>query len=423
MVQDKVFLLIFSTIIAAIPAGIWLYIFFGKTERSKKVLAAVFGLGCLTAPALLLLQVLWQKFPRFDLATFIETSITQQSAMFVATFVLFGAMEEIIKLYVVNAVDKKTLLIQKIDDSIRYSLAAALGFSFTENIYYLIQFWPVISTGELIGMYIFRSIFTAAAHMIFSGVFGFYYGLGKFSIYLREHRKQVGKSQFFNRFISKIFRIPLSHSYQQRMVVKGLFISILMHATYNFLLQYNIILPVLIFVILGFAYVQYLLSRKAGHLILATDISTKKTSTMAKKDEDVIIELLGMWFKDKRYVDVIHICERLLERDPDNNIVKIFKARALDRMDKNDIYRKILGTVMKSSDERSSSDNSKLTKYIHAKEKLQKSKGRNSKEDRKKELELRKKRLEEIEAQKRKIQTIDQDPKSSKTGDDTFDIK
>ncbi len=371
MFENKFVLLGISTIAAAVPIAVWLYFIFRKSERSKKTLALVFGIGCFTAPALLLMQELWDKFPNFNLAAFIENNISDQNTTFIAMFVLFGALEEIIKFYVVSGIDKKTLLIQKINDSIRYSLAAALGFAFTENIYYLVEFWPSISLGELVGMFVFRSLFTACAHMIFSGIFGYYYGIGKFSFYLKKQEKSIGKrSSLGTKIISKIFRIPMSHAYQQKMVLKGLVISIVLHAGYNYLLQYNAVLPVIAFVICGFGYLVYLLNRKAGHLLLATDVSSKKTSTLAKKDEDVILELLGMWFKDKKYVDVIHICERLLERDPDNTVVKLFKAKALDKMDDKNIYKKILGTVVKTPDGLSEDDHSRLTKYIEEKEKI-----------------------------------------------------
>lgn len=374
MPQNPIVLLGISTLFAAIPVGIWLYILFSKHEKSKKTVALVFGIGCFTAPALLGLQYLWDKFPRFDLATFIETSITTQSKMFIAMFILFAAMEEIIKHFVVSRIDKKTLLITKVNDAIRYSFAAALGFSFTENIYYLYEFWPSISTGELVQMYIFRSIFTSCAHIIFSGIFGYYYGIGKFSIQISEQQEISGKKNRISRILANIFGIPKSHAYQQQMILKGLIIAIVLHATYNYILQYNIIPPALIFVVLSFLYLRYLLKRKAGHLVMTTDLSKAKKSTLAKKDEEVVIELLGMWFQEKKYVDVIHICERLLERDPDNKVVKLFKAKALDKMDLKDSYRNIIGSVLKSSDDLSDKDRSIITKYATEKEEFQKTK-------------------------------------------------
>ena len=154
------------------------------------------------------------------------------------------------------------------------------------------------------------------------------------------------------------------------MVLKGLFIAISLHVVYNYLLQFNIVLPIIGFVIAGYIYLQYLLSRKAGHLILTTDISSKKPSTIAKKDEAVVMELLGLWFQEKRYVDVIHICERLLERDPDNNVVKLFKANAIDKMDDKDTYKTILKTILHHNKDLDQNDRSILSKYIDIKESL-----------------------------------------------------
>ncbi len=374
MLSNPLFLLGLSTFFAAIPVAIWLYILFSGQAQSRKTVALVFLLGCFTAPALLGIQYVWDFFPQFNLAAFIEESIQTQAKMYIAMFVLFGALEEIIKHYVITVVDKKTVLIKTIGDAMRYSIAAALGFSFTENIYYLYEFWPSISIGQLTTMYIFRSIFTACAHMIFSGIFGYYYGIGKFSIEIIKQNKLVGKISGFSKALARIFNIPLSHAHQQHMVVKGLFIAIFLHAIFNYLLQYNIIIPVVAFVILGYLYLRYLLSRKAGHLVLITDVSEKSKSTIAKKDEDVVVELLGMWFKDGRYVDVMHICERLLERDPDNNVVKLFKAKAMDKMENKNIYKSVLGAVLKSKDDLSVNEKNKIAKYTAEKERLKKEK-------------------------------------------------
>lgn len=366
--DNSTLLLIISTIFAAIPAAIWLYVFLRNDSNSKKTVGMVFLLGCLTAPILLGIQYLWEEAPRFNLASLIEENIHTQSTMFILMFVLFGAMEEIIKLYVVRAVDKTTNLIKKINDAIRFALVAALGFSFTENIYYLYEFWPSISGGELMGMYIFRSIFTACAHMIFSGVFGYYYGVGKFSVVIAQAKQLTEGTDWATKAISKIFRLPVAEGFRQKMIVKGLFIAILMHATFNFLLQFNIILPVIGFVIVGFIFLKFLLSRKAGHLILAIDPSTRRPATIAKKNADVVVELLGMWTNDKRYVDVIHVCERLLERDPDNVVVKLFKAKAMDAMDDSDPYKKILNTVVKTNDDLTARQKSIISKYTEEKE-------------------------------------------------------
>ncbi|MBI4235705.1 PrsW family intramembrane metalloprotease [Candidatus Peregrinibacteria bacterium] len=364
MLENPIFLIATATLAAGVPVGIWIYFIFSEKLKSKKTVVLVFLLGCLTAPALLGIQYLWDFFPQFNLQAFIENSISDQNKMFIASFILFGAMEEIIKMAVIVKVDKHTLLINTFNDAIRYSIASALGFSFIENIYYLYQFYQSIGTGELIGMYIFRSIFTTAAHMIFSGIFGYFYGASKFSIDLRKQQEISGKKNYIENIIAKLFNIPKSQAAQQKILLKGLFIAVGIHAIHNYLLQFNKTAPVMIFDVLGYLYLQYLLKRKAGHLILATDISEVKKTTLAKKDEEVVLELISMWFKEKKYVDVIHICERLLERDPDNKVVKLFKAQAIDKLDDKDVYKKIISSVIKTKEDVNEKDKNIMEKYI-----------------------------------------------------------
>jgi len=390
MPSNPLILLPLLSIVAAIPGIIWMFILFKKTKEKKTTIMLIFGLGLLTAPALILLQKLWDKVPiwctnypwivshnlcpQIDLVDAIQGVVETQSLLFLSLFLLFGALEEIIKHYVISTVDKKTTLIKTINDTIRYSFVAALGFAVSENVFYLYKDWAMLSQnkGALIELYILRSTLTAAAHMIFSGIFGYYYAMGKFSIYITKQKRLTGDISKTEKLISKIFKIPLSQAYQQKMVLKGLIIAITAHVSYNFLLQYNYKFPVIIFVVLAFLFLNYLLKRKAGHLIINTDLSKKRSSTIAKKDSDVIVELLGMWFKEKRYVDVMHICERLLERDPDNKIVKLFKAKAMDKMDDQDTYKSILESMLKSKDEMPEKDKNTLSKYISEKEMFEK---------------------------------------------------
>lgn len=421
MLDNPIALLGLSTLLAAIPIAVWLFITLKQGPSSKKIALLVFGFGCITAPALLGLQVVWEgrtalimalipisalaifildsyykkaialilmiaciassymenlqwlwniKIPQFNLQSAIDTNASSYLTATILSLILFVVMEENIKLYVMRTIDRKTLYISKINDAMIYAIAAALGFSFAENIYYLYSWWPSISTSELITMFIFRGIFTTAAHMTYSGIFGYYYGIGKFSMVINQQNLIEGTQDKISSYIAKIFNIPPSEGFRQKNVLKGLFIAMGLHFSVNLMLQLQqdygvqILLPIVILAnIAMYAFLQYLMNRKAGHLILLTDPSTKKSSTMGKKDEDVVIELMNMWLKDQRYVDVIHICERLLERDPDNTVVKMFKAKAMDEMDEKNIYKKILGTVIKTDDDLSANDKSIITKY------------------------------------------------------------
>lgn len=407
--------MIAAVIASAIPIIIWLSVFFDKKEKGKKTVALIFLLGCLTAPTLLGIQYLWDIFPQFNIAVFIEDHISTQSTEFIFTFILFGAMEELIKLYVIKAVDERTVLINTVNDAVRYSIVSAMGFSFIENAYYLYQFWGSISGGELAGMYIFRSVFTTCAHIIFSGIFGYYYGIGKYSIVMTQQQQLTSGISKSTRWIAKLFNLPLSQGYRQKVVLKGLLLAIGIHATFNYLLQVSKLGPVILIVILGFFFLQYLLSRKSGHLLLTQDITKKAKATIAKKDKEVVIELLGMWFKDQRFVDVIHICERLLERDPDNRVVQLFKAKAMDQMDENHTYKKILGKILRTQDEMSEYDRNIINKYTEEKEEFEKAKMKI-----KKQLEKEGKTF--IDTQTKAEKSNNKSPVEKFTGDGTFQL-
>jgi len=177
----------------------------------------------------------------------------------------------------------------------------------------------------------------------------------------------AGKADLSTRMLSKLTKMPIPKAHREKTILKGLILAVVLHATFNYLLQYNVMIPVIIFVVLGYLFLRYLLKRKAGHLVLLTDVSEKEKSMLPKKDEDVVLELLGMWFKDRRYVDVIHICERLLERDPDNNVVKLFKAKAVDHIDDKNVYKKILKSMLRSKEDLSVDDKNIISKYLEQK--------------------------------------------------------
>lgn len=469
MLDNPIILLGLCTLLAAIPIAVWLFFTIQKGPSSKKIALLTFACGCITAPALLSLQVVWEgktpaivalipililvviiaesytkkiiavilaigcvatnyiadfkwiwdiKVPQFDLQSAIQTNVTSYLTATVLSLLLFVILEENTKLYVMRTIDKKTLYISRINDAIIYSVAAALGFSFGENIYYLFSAWPLVETKDLITMYVFRSIFVTGAHMTYSGIFGYYYGIGKFSMVINKQNVVEGTQDKITQIITKLFNLPPSEGYRQKTVLKGLLMAMTMHFSINLMLQlqedygYRILFPIVILSnIAMFAFLQHLLDRKASNLILLTDPTTKKSSTMGKKDEDVVLELMNMWMKDQKYVDVIHICERLLQRDPDNNVVKMFKAKAMDEMDEKNIYKKVLGTIIKTDDDLSSNDKSIISKYVSQSEAQNKNK---PKEEEK---------VKETKKENEKPQTeVKKDILANLTGEGTFKL-
>lgn len=350
--DNPIILYIISGILAFIPAAIWLSIIFQRTKR-RGIQILIFVGSIFSVVPVFLLQYFLELFPQFDVLKFLDSNFQNQNVQLIFLFISVGIVEEIVKQFLVRFIDRKYLLIQTINESIQYSLVAALGFAFAENIFYIFSIYSQFGIQQLFVTYLFRAVFTTCAHMIFSGFFGYYYGIAKFSLNIVEQSKWMGKKQRFTRFIGNLMQVSNYEAYKKITVLKGLSIAILLHAMFNLLLQFNQIILVAVFVLCSYFLLRRLLSQKSGRLILIADQDNQNRSTMANKDEEVVIELLGLWFKEKKFVDVIHICQRLLERDPGNKVVMLFKAQAADKLSNNDIYGKLLKSLFPSNSEKS----------------------------------------------------------------------
>jgi RsiW-degrading membrane proteinase PrsW (M82 family) len=345
-------LYLISGVLALVPAVIWLSIIFTKTKR-RGLTTLIFAGSIFSVVPVFLLQYFLNLFPQFDVLQFLQQNIQDQNINFILLFVSVGIVEEIVKQALVRFVDKHYMLITTINESITYSLVGALGFSFAENIFYIYSIYTQLGIEQLFAAYLFRSVFTTCAHLIFSGFFGYYYGIAKFSLNIVEQARMTGEKKPLTAWVADKFSLSSFEAYKQLTILKGASIAIIMHAAFNFLLQFNQILPVVVFVVTGFAVLLALLSKRSGKLILISDVDNRHSSTMANKDEEVVIELMGMWFKEKKFVDVIHICQRLLQRDPGNRVVQLFKARAIDQLEKNDSYGQILKNLFPGPEKKS----------------------------------------------------------------------
>lgn len=325
--QEQIIRVAIVTLLASAPAIIWSIVIFRGRKTSRWPLFLAFFLGTLTVTPIMGLNYLWLYFPQFDIYKAIEENITEVHAAALATLIVVGIVEEYVKNLVVRIVDKTKIGIHTINDALKYSILAGLGFAFTENIFYFYYIWQSSGIFGLLFPLIFRSVFTVCAHMIFSGIFGYYYGVAKFSRPILEQKIWLGEKATFNQYMSKLLGQDEAATYKQLTMMKGLLIAMGIHATFNFSLEFSKLLPVIVIVFLGFMYLLYLMAHKAGAIAFTGD---ERGSTIHKKDEDVVLELLGMWTKEGKYQDVIDICQRLLMRDPDNKVVKLFQARAMD---------------------------------------------------------------------------------------------
>ncbi|MFA7277869.1 MAG: PrsW family glutamic-type intramembrane protease [Candidatus Gracilibacteria bacterium] len=331
-------------------------------------MALVFIGGIATVIPLLIIQKLFATFPELNVVQIIPGNIPNVAIAQLIIIIFLGMLEEIFKQTFLRTVDNKWLLVETVNDSIKLAMIAALGFSFAENIYpYFFTLLQYGSYKELMGAYFVRSLFTSAMHMSVAGIFGYYYGISKFAIDFREQSKWSGEKMYLTRCISWIFGTPQSESFREQKILRGLFIAMGIHGAFNFLVQFQLVMPALLLVIGSFGYLMFLMNRKAGSLLMINSDIYSHESAMPKKDEDVITELVSMWLKEKKYQDVINICERLLERDPNNNVIKLFKVQAVDLLEGNDPYQKTLSTLLEKKTV--VNDQSQITKWIELQKK------------------------------------------------------
>jgi len=321
---------IICILLACLPAIIWSYVFLNRRDKNFKTYLWIFLGGTLTVFPILAYQILYSKTigqTSYDIVGPLR-EVLSPNMWYVVLYSFVGITEEFVKFLIVKITDKRhPEIISTLADSLKLGILAALGFAFSENIIYFIRIWTRHGFDGLMGPFIFRSVFTVCAHLIFSGIFAYYYGISKFAKDFIDFQKWQG---------DKVTIVDY-YKFKRKYLLKGLFLSMGLHAVFNTMLSiklpYNINILLVILQVAGmFMYLQYLLNQKTGNLTFI--LGEKFHSQMKSKDEDVVLELIGEWYKKEKYTEVIGICERLLKRDPDNNVVKIFMNKSKDALEK-----------------------------------------------------------------------------------------
>ena len=269
--MDQIIQLVGSTILACVPAIIWGHIYYSRKPKGKRLTALTFIVGALSVFPILIYKFLWQFFPwmnafrfadgyRTDIIGFSNIMILPLSI--IITFMIVGIIEEVMKMISVKVVDDDE--IKTIDDSIEFFIIAALGFSFTENILYFYNIWLAHGSGNLFLPFLFRSSFSTFAHLLFSGVLGYYYGTAHFAkpILQEELRKN---RKHWTVWMSKVFFIKKETLFHEERLLEGLIISIGLHALFNILLEMNLTFMIVPFLVSGYLAINYLFDKKESH--------------------------------------------------------------------------------------------------------------------------------------------------------------
>lgn len=260
-----------SILLAFIPVFIWGRIFYGKNPENRSLTTITFFAGALAVFPILIYKSLWAVFPwmnAFRLADQYQDDIIGFSNLIflplsvIITFMIVGCIEEIMKLLSVKVIDENE--IKDIDDSMEFFIIAALGFSFTENILYFYNIWLTQGPQNLLLPFLFRSSFSTFAHLLFSGILGYYYGIAHFATPILQEELRANRQKWVV-WAHKVFDIRKSHLFHKEVLLEGLLISIGLHALFNIFLEMNLTFMIVPFLVGGYMALNYLLNKKESH--------------------------------------------------------------------------------------------------------------------------------------------------------------
>ena len=246
-----------GVLLAFVPSFGWLAFWYLKDYHEPEPMrhvALAFAFGALAV--LPLLAVRWQldEFsPNLQETLSLFRGYYPVLAL-VCGAILLAFLEEFLKHFATLRLGSRLKLeFTQIVDGIVYSVAAALGFAFAENLYY---FWTLLSyytlaVPELWTVIAFRAFGTTLGHALFSGVFGLLWGHAFLSRSVTPRHSQSVSSFFRSVWFSlhlHIFRHhilgdrPSRHGHEKADLVReGLLLATLFHACFNLLVSLEVL--------------------------------------------------------------------------------------------------------------------------------------------------------------------------------------
>lgn len=242
MLDIKILILLLALSVAFMPVVFWFYILKKKKEdtvHSRYVLTFVIsGLGAISL---------------FYYNSYIIEGLFDFGVGYLAIFIILGVAIEYYKNLIVRICGMS--FFKNINDVIDLSFAAALGFTFFDNVihFYIIfegQNLDLISanSAELIGpvkilkYVLVREFFVLPIHLICSGLFGYYYGIGLFATddYQKSQKKGVFYLLIF--IFLKLIRLSDLRIFRTIKIIQGTLISVTFYALFFTMVQYDFLL-------------------------------------------------------------------------------------------------------------------------------------------------------------------------------------
>ncbi len=257
-----------SILLACIPALIWGVIYYKKDPvyRPKAVQSFLLGIGSVLP--ILFYKWSWDHVPQINVFNFTDNFTTDIFAFTpflvlpigsILAFMFVGMIEEYMKNIVVRYADRG--FFRNIDDAIEFSIIAALGFAFFENILYFYYIWNFQGQDALLVSFVFRGVFSTFAHILFSGIYGYHYGLAYFAepLWTEEQRK---KRHPMVDFFHRVLHMKRDRVFAAEQNTLGLFMAVSLHAVFNIFLEMGLTSFLVPFLVFGYGYLDHLFRKK-----------------------------------------------------------------------------------------------------------------------------------------------------------------
>ena len=201
-------------VLSLLPVIAWGSLFLYKHGEKRELVIKTFVFSAIAVIPLVFYRLIMGVIPQNQINEYLQTIINFQLFESILPFnllILFltiGFVEEYLKHFVAAKVDQDE--IDNIDDAIEFSIIAALGFSFAENTFYFIDVYQNLELAIFWKVVIFRSMFSTLAHIIFSSIYGYHYGLALFG-------KNIAHRRDFT-FVKSINRVWKSKKFKKEVL-------------------------------------------------------------------------------------------------------------------------------------------------------------------------------------------------------------
>lgn len=184
-------------------------------------------------------------------------------------FIIVGMLEEFIKHLVLRFSDE--LKIQSVDDALEFGIVVALGFAFVENILYFRGNIELMGS-DIYLLILLRSTISVAAHVIFSAIFAYFYGVARFTDITYQKCVQSSRHVMINK-LHQILHLRVTTLFYQEQMFIGMFCAMGLHAIFNSLLEFQRIDLVVPFIFAWMFIVIHLFHRSKSAIMGGTIVN------------------------------------------------------------------------------------------------------------------------------------------------------